>query len=221
MTPDRVSRETPPVPAVARGVFADRCHLAIDYAVLLATAGVVRGLIGPREAPRLWERHLLNCAVLSDLVPWGATVCDLGSGAGLPGLVLAIRRPDLRVTLVEPLLRRTTFLLEVVDRLGLEQVEVCRGRAEDLVGDRRFRVVTSRALAPLPRLLGWSLPLVQPGGEMLALKGSSARTELADNRAGLDRWHPEAVEVVEVGGGVIDPPATVIRVRVRGSDALA
>ncbi len=157
-----VSRETPPAPESARGVFpVDRLPLAERYAELLATEGVVRGLIGPREAPRLWERHLLNCAVLAELLPEGATVCDIGSGAGLPGLVVAIARPDLRVTLVEPLLRRTTFLDEVVDELGLAgSVEVVRGRAEELHGARTFDVVTSRAVAPLERLLAWSMPLV-------------------------------------------------------------
>ncbi len=144
-----VSRETPPVPTSAQGVFAARLDLAERYAALLADAGVVRGLIGPREAPRLWERHLLNCAVLADALPEDADVCDLGTGAGLPGVVLAIRRPDLRVTLVEPLLRRTTFLDEVVADLGLDNVEVIRGRAEELHGRREFSVVTSRAVAPL------------------------------------------------------------------------
>src|SRR5919112_1325552 len=112
---DSVSRETPPVPSAARGVFGARCELAERYAALLADAGVVRGLIGPREAPRLWDRHLLNCAVVTDVLSSGADVCDVGSGAGLPGLVIAIRRPDLEVTLLEPLLRRTTFLEEVVE----------------------------------------------------------------------------------------------------------
>ena len=161
MTDDDVSRETPPVPDSARGVFADRWELAAAYADLLATAGVTRGLIGPRETARLWDRHLLNCAALTEVLPEGATVCDIGSGAGLPGLVVAIRRPDLRVTLVEPLLRRTTFLAEAVETLGLDNVEVVRDRAEQLHGTRRFQVVTSRAVAPLPRLLAWSMPLVE------------------------------------------------------------
>src|SRR3954449_4041281 len=123
-----VSRETPPPPPTVEGVFASRTALAEQYAGLLATEGVVRGLIGPREAPRLWERHLLNCAVLSDGIPENASVCDIGSGAGLPGLVLAIRRPDLRLTLVEPLLRRTLFLPEAVPELGLDNVEFVRAR---------------------------------------------------------------------------------------------
>lgn len=168
----------PPAPDEARGAFGDRFELAQRYAELLAGPGVERGLIGPREAPRLWERHLLNCVGLATLVPHGATVADLGSGAGLPGLVLGLSRPDCDVTLVEPLLRRTTFLSEVVEDLGLTNVEVFRGRAEDLHGRRQFDVVTARALAPLNRLLGWSMPLVGPGGELLAMKGSSAAEEI-------------------------------------------
>jgi 16S rRNA (guanine527-N7)-methyltransferase len=132
---DDVSRETPSVPPEARRVFAsDRLALAERYTELLATEGVLRGLIGPREAPRLWERHVLNSAVLGEAVPEGSSLCDIGTGAGLPGLVLAIARPDLAVTLVEPLLRRTTFLDEVVAELELSHVTVVRGRAEDLHG---------------------------------------------------------------------------------------
>ena len=156
-----VSRETPSTPEAARRAFSsERLPLAERYVELLATAGVERGLIGPREAPKLWDRHVLNCLALTSLVPPGATVADLGSGAGLPGLVLAIGRPDLTVTLVEPLQRRTTFLDEVIDELGLEDVRVVRGRAEELHGRERFDVVTARALAPLDRLLGWGMPLV-------------------------------------------------------------
>lgn len=168
----------PPAPDEARGAFGDRFELAQRYAELLAGPGVERGLIGPREAPRLWERHLLNCAGLATLIPEGATVADLGSGAGLPGLVLALARPDCDVTLVEPLLRRTTFLAEVVEELGLSNVDVVRGRAEDLHGRLEFDVVTARALAPLDRLLGWAMPLVARGGELLAMKGSSAAQEI-------------------------------------------
>lgn len=179
MSDARVSRETPSTPELARRVFAaGRVALAERYVQLLATEGVVRGLIGPREAPRLWERHLLNCAVLGEVLPEAATVCDIGSGAGLPGLVLAVARPDLTITLVEPLLRRTTFLDEVKSELGLERVEVVRARADALHGRRRFDVVTSRAVAPLERLLGWSMPLVEPHGALVAMKGSSVSEEI-------------------------------------------
>src|SRR4051812_8915025 len=175
-----VSRETPSTPELARRAFpSDRLPLAERYVELLATAGVERGLIGPREAPRLWDRHILNCLAVATAVPAGATIADLGSGAGLPGLVLAIGRPDLSATLVDPLQRRVTFLEEVVEELGLEQVRVVRGRAEELHGRERFDVVTARALAPLDRLLGWAMPLVAAAGSLLAMKGSSAADEIA------------------------------------------
>lgn len=215
MTGEHVSRETPPAPpapAAARGVFSDRLELAQQYAELLASDGVIRGLIGPREAPRLWERHLLNCAVLGELIPSGATVCDIGSGAGLPGLVLAIARPDLSVTLVEPLLRRTTFLDEAVQTLSLERVEVVRARAEELHGRRRFDVVTSRAVAPLPKLARWSLPLTRPGGVVVAMKGASAQAEVDDARKELRKLGAGPVSVHTVGVGVVDPPTSVVRV---------
>jgi len=192
-------------------VFADRLPLAAAFVELLATEGVTRGLIGPREAPRLWERHLVNCALASDVLADGVEVCDVGSGAGLPGLVLAIRRPDLRVTLVEPLLRRTTFLSEAVDRLGLQNVQVTRARAEELHGARDFTVVTSRALAPLPRLLQWCMPLVRQGGHLVALKGATAAEELTAARDDLARWGAAEAEVVTLGADVISPPTTVIR----------
>jgi len=201
-------------------VFAARWDLAQAFAGLLATEGVVRGLIGPREAPRLWDRHLLNCAVVADLLPANAEVCDIGSGAGLPGLVLAIRRPDLRVTLVEPLLRRTTFLSEAVDRLGLDSVQVVRSRAEELHGEAEFSFVTSRAVAPLPRLLDWSMPLVRAGGALVAMKGATAAAEVLDARDHLARWGADGAEVLSVGADVIRPPTTVIRVRAGGEARL-
>jgi 16S rRNA (guanine527-N7)-methyltransferase len=194
-------------------VFAvDRLPLAERFAALLADAGVVRGLIGPREAPRLWERHLLNCAVLGELVPEGSTVGDLGSGAGLPGVVLAIARPDVRVTLVEPLLRRTTFLEEAVAGLGLDNVEVVRGRAEALHGRRRFDVVTSRALAPLERLLGWSMPLVDAHGAMVAMKGSSVEDEIAAAADVLDELGCGTPEVRVLGRDTLSSTTVAVRV---------
>ena len=186
--------------------------LAERYTELLATEGVLRGLIGPREAPRLWERHVLNSAVLGEAVPEGSSVCDIGTGAGLPGLVLAIARPDLAVTLVEPLLRRTTFLDEVVAELELSHVTVVRGRAEDLHGTATFDVVTSRAVAPLERLLGWSMPLVSPTGATVAMKGRSIHDEIAETRGFLTSWRCGEPEVFEVGAGLLDPPTTVVRV---------
>lgn len=186
--------------------------MAEAYAGWLSGAGVVRGLIGPREVSRLWDRHLLNCAVLGDLIPEGSSVADIGSGAGLPGVVLAIARPDLTITLVEPLLRRTTFLSEVVADLGLGRVEVVRGRAEALHGSRVFDVVTSRALAPLPRLLDWSMPLVAPHGAVLALKGSAAEDEIAESAAELARWECAPPTVHILGNGVLESTTVAVRV---------
>jgi 16S rRNA (guanine527-N7)-methyltransferase len=193
-------------------VFSDRLSTAERFADLLATEGTVRGLIGPREVPRLWERHLLNCALVTDLVGREVTVCDLGSGAGLPGLVMAIRRPDLAVTLVEPLLRRTTFLEEVVADLRLANVSVVRARAEELHGTRTFDVVTARAVAPLDRLARWSLPLVRSGGEFLAMKGSSVQAELDSAAKALSAGHGILDGVIELGAEILDPPVRVVRV---------
>jgi len=190
----------------------------IRFEALLADAGVTRGLIGPREVDRLWERHLLNCAVVADpamgLVTPGARVADVGSGAGLPGLVWAIVRPDVCVVLVEPLLRRATFLSEAVADLGLTaRVEVLRARAEDVVRGSTWlpvQAVTARAVAPLDRLIGWTAPLLVPGGRLVALKGASAQEELdaaaeVARAAGLVE-----MTVVQCGAGVVDPPTTVI-----------
>ena len=209
---DPVSRETPPAPDVAAGVFSHALPRAEAFARLLTEEGVLRGLIGPREVSRLWDRHLVNCALLADGIGEGLEVCDLGSGAGLPGLVLAIRRPDLKVTLVEPLLRRTKFLDEAVEALGLSNVEVVRARAEELHGRRDFDVVTSRAVAPLGRLLAWSLPLVRQGGVVLAMKGSSVREELAEADRELRRFGAGAVSVEQYGDGLVEHPTLALRV---------
>lgn len=168
-----VSRETPG----ATRYFGDDLRSINRYIDLLGTWAIERGLIGPREAPRLWDRHVLNCAVVTPRIPSAATVADVGSGAGLPGLVWAIARPDLTVTLIEPLLRRTTFLTEVIEDLGLTNVTVVRGRANEV--SQVFDVVTARAVAPLGRLLGWCMPLVAPDGALLAMKGESAAAEVA------------------------------------------
>lgn len=210
--PADVSRETPSVPDVAQRVFSDALPTVVAYADLLATQGIIRGLIGPREVPRLWDRHLLNCAVVTDVVEDGATVCDIGSGAGLPGLVMAIRRPDLQVTLVEPLLRRTNFLLEAVEALDLSNVEVRRARAEELHGSAVFDVVTSRAVAPLDRLSRWSLPLVRSGGSFLAMKGSSAESEIATAGKVIAKERGQVDGVLALGSDFLDLPVRVVRV---------
>lgn len=207
---DDVSRET--LRAASALFPEDRLPLVQRYAALLATDGVLRGLIGPREGPRLWSRHLLGCAALSRVIGPGATVCDVGSGAGLPGVVIALARPDCRLTLVEPLERRTSFLLQVVDDLGLDTVEVVRARAESLAGGRTFDAVTSRALAPLGRLLDWSMPLVAPDGVLVAMKGASAGREVRDAAEALARWGCAVPEVLTVGEDVPGATTTVVRV---------
>ncbi|MEV5337286.1 16S rRNA (guanine(527)-N(7))-methyltransferase RsmG [Streptomyces sp. NPDC052773] len=207
--------ELPPAPEQARDVFGDRFADAVRYAELLAEAGVQRGLIGPREVPRLWERHLLNCAVLSEVVPEGVTVCDVGSGAGLPGIPLALVREDLKITLLEPLLRRTNFLTEVVELLGLDHVTVVRGRAEEVMGKLPpVHVVTARAVAPLDRLAAWGIPLLRPYGEMLALKGDTAEEELKAAASALSKLGAVETSILHVGEGIVDPMSTVVRVEV-------
>ncbi len=219
---DHVSRETtPPAPASASGVFSHALPQAVAFADLLAGEATVRGLIGPREVPRLWERHLLNCAAVTDLIPEGSSVCDIGSGAGLPGIVIAIRRPDIAVTLVEPLLRRTAFLDLAVSTMGLHNVTVRRGRAEefhdDAATDGGFDVVTSRAVAPLDRLARWSLPLVRDGGLLLAMKGSSAQDELDAARPLVRRLGGVDAGIRVIDEPWLDHPVRVISVRRGGT----
>ncbi|MEV5412102.1 16S rRNA (guanine(527)-N(7))-methyltransferase RsmG [Thermopolyspora sp. NPDC052614] len=207
------SNELPDAPDVAREVFSDEAWpQARAFAEILAGPGVVRGLLGPREVPRIWDRHLLNCAVVAEAVPEGVRLVDIGSGAGLPGIVLAIIRPDITVTLLEPLLRRTVFLEECVETLKLGNAEVVRGRAEELAGKRVFDVACARAVAPLDRLLAWSMPLLAEGGQLLAMKGERAAEELQAADAELRRTGAQGAELVTVGRGKVEPPATLVRV---------
>jgi 16S rRNA (guanine527-N7)-methyltransferase len=182
--------------------------LAEQYAHLLATDGVVKGLIGPREVPRIWDRHIMNSAVVVPRVPRGSSVADIGTGAGLPGLVWAIARPDLTVTLVEPLLRRTRFLEDTVAALGLDNVIVLRARAEDV--HETYDVVTARAVAALDKLGRWCLPLVKKGGVLLALKGRTAQEEVTAATATLHRLGGTTIVVATYPNG--DVPTTVVEV---------
>lgn len=201
----------PSAPPAAREIFGDALPSAERYAEFVGDAGVERGLIGPREVDRLWERHLLNCAVVAERIRPGAEVIDLGSGAGLPGIVLAIVRADLSITLLEPLLRRTVFLEECVDLLGLRGVVVRRARAEDVTGELAADVVTARAVAPLERLAAWAVPLLRPGGELLAWKGERAAAELEEAGPLLKGLGVRRAEVLRVGHGKVEPPATIVR----------
>ena len=200
----------PPAPASAADVFGPARPTALAYAGILATRGVQRGLLGPREVPRLWDRHLLNCAVVAELIERRrGTLLDLGSGAGLPGLVLAMVLPDVTVTLLEPMERRCRFLTECVTELGLANVSVLRGRAEDVT--LRTDVVTARAVAPLPRLAELALGVVRPGGMVLAIKGRTAAEELKAARPVLRRIGARDAQVVRAGHGKVVPATTVVR----------
>ena len=201
----------PSAPPAARLVFGDRIGQAEAYAGLLAGPGVVRGLIGPREVPRLWDRHILNSAAIAELVPWPSALIDLGSGAGLPGIVLALLLPDVSVTLLERMARRTEFLRECVRELGLSNVEVVEAQAEEAAGRLTADVITARAVAPLVRLAPLALALVRPGGLVLAIKGAGAERELAVARRVLRRLRVRDAGVIAAGGGKVDQAATVIR----------
>jgi len=209
------------VPDVAAEVFGARLELACDYARLLATLGTQRGLIGPHEAPRLWTRHLLNSAAISVWIPGEAEVVDLGSGAGLPGISLALARPDLRITLVEPMARRTAFLEEVVSALSLDRrfgIVVRRARGEDLAAASTDAVV-ARAVAPLMKLIPLALPTLRPSGRLIALKGASAEAELAAAAATMRRWPHLRSSIVRVPTGAEVATAVMIELddALRGS----
>jgi 16S rRNA (guanine527-N7)-methyltransferase len=209
-----VGIEPQSTPRAAREVFGERLPLAERYVVLLATAGIERGLLGPREAARIWDRHVLNCAVVQPAIPAGCALADVGSGAGLPGMVLAIARPDLAVTLVEPMQRRCEFLTEVIAELGLANVTVRRARAEALAADLTVEVVTARAVAPLERLARWTIPLLSPGGRLLALKGRSMVDELTRAAPALRALGATSWQVGEYGSGIVDPPTRVAIIEV-------
>jgi 16S rRNA (guanine527-N7)-methyltransferase len=205
------------VPPEAADVFGDVFDTACRYAELLATDGVTRGLIGPRETERLWDRHLLNCAVVSDLLPEDGLLVDIGSGAGLPGVVLAMLRPSLRVVLLEPLLRRSVFLEECVAELGLSNATVVRARAEEKAAAHiKADIATARAVAPLDRLASWAARLLCPGGELLAIKGQSAEEEIAAARPVFSRLGARSAGVLQVGHGRVVTATTVVRVVMGG-----
>ena len=208
------------VPAMAARIFGAATDDAARYVAMLAGDGVVRGLIGPREVPRLWDRHVLNSVALAEAVPQGARVVDVGSGAGLPGIPLGLARPDLRLTLVEPMARRVEFLQDVVTALGAPW-QVVRGRAEERSVVRAVGpvdVVTARAVAPLPRLVGWCRGLLAPGSQLIALVGARAAAGVPDlvpelEAAGMRDVHTRAVGV-ELGAA-----ATTVVVMTRGGSA--
>lgn len=209
--------EVPPTPAAAHVVFGEHLAQAEAFVRVLADTGISHGLIGPREAPKLWDRHVLNCAVTHLAIPQTAetqAVIDIGSGAGLPGLAIAIVRPDLHLHLVEPLARRTGWLTGAVAELGLSNVTVHTARAESLWDQLQAPWVTARAVSSIMRLAEWSLPLLTPRGSVLALKGSQAADELSQSRTALTRLGVVDAAVEELGRDLLPEPTTVLRLTV-------
>ncbi|WP_313812516.1 16S rRNA (guanine(527)-N(7))-methyltransferase RsmG [Glutamicibacter sp.] len=198
----------------AEKIFGDRLDLAKRYVEHLATSGIERGLLGPREVPRLWSRHVLNCAVIESVMEKDAEVADVGSGAGLPGLCLAIARPDLKLTLIEPLERRCIWLSEVIDHLGLDNVTVMRGRAEQMVDVVNARYVTARAVSALTNLAGLTMPLLHGHGELIAIKGRSAAEEIEKASKAIRKLGGKDAEVLVVGEEILKEPTTVVRIKV-------
>jgi 16S rRNA (guanine527-N7)-methyltransferase len=199
----------------AERLFGESLPLVERYAMFLATEGLTRGLLGPREADRIWDRHLFNSAVVAELLPDSANVLDVGSGAGLPGLPLALARPDLRMVLLEPMLRRTTFLSEVIADLEVaDRVAVVRGRAPDTAKELPFLAdcAVARAVAPLDRLVSWTMPVVRPDGVLLALRGASAEHEVRSSKEAITRAGGSEPSVLRVGGALLADPVTVVRV---------
>jgi 16S rRNA (guanine527-N7)-methyltransferase len=215
LTADQLDLPLPSAEAIAE--FGDSLAKAQRYVELLATDGVTRGLIGPRETARLWDRHLLNCALVAELVPDEGELVDIGSGAGLPGVVLAMLRPRLHVVLLEPLLRRSVFLEECVSALDLPNATVLRARAEEKAASRiSADVATARAVAPLDRLVGWAAGLLRPGGQLLAIKGQSAAAELEAAGPVLSALGVQSAEVLQAGHGRVVSATTIVRVVMGG-----
>ena len=205
---------TPEVePKEAQEVFGEHIGQARQYFDLLVRDGDLLGLIGPREMPKLWSRHILNSAVVADLVEDGQVVADVGSGAGFPGIPMAILRPKVKFVLIEPMERRANWLADVVvPTLGLENVKVLRGRAEE-APLRNYDVTTARAVSALPKLLRMLVPLTAPGGQVLAMKGSKAQDEIEESRSLAKKLKLDSFEIVTVGENLLVDPTTVVRVR--------
>jgi len=213
-----MTETVPPVletePAAAATLFGDRINLARSFTNELARRGEELGLIGPLELPRLWTRHILNSAVLAPLLEERGRVADVGSGAGLPGLVLAIARPDVHLTLIEPMERRVDWLTSEASRLGLDNVAVVRARAEDVADEIVVDQVTARAVSALSKLIPLTVPLVRSGGQLILMKGARVEDEMEKARKVILRKRLTDVEVLELGVGVVEETTRVFRATV-------
>lgn len=199
-------------PAIAAELFGDRIDVARAFTADLAQYGEERGLIGPLELERLWSRHVVNSVLVAPLLRPGR-VGDVGSGAGLPGLVLAIARPDVHLVFIEPMERRTDWLTEEADRLGLDNVTVTRGRAEDVVPEPRLDQVTARAVSALGKLIPLCVPLLRPGGELIFLKGARVQEEIDAADKAIRKAKLRDVEVIVLGEGIVPEVTRVFRAR--------
>lgn len=210
---EEIDRELEERPALAQEVFGDRLELSERYAQHLATTGVEWGLIGPRELPRLWTRHILNCGVAASLLHEGDVVGDIGSGAGLPGIPWALARPDASFVLIESMERRVEWLRDVVDDLGLENVRIVRARVEDLVDEEIFTVVTARAVKAMTTLIEWAVPILGPEGRILAIKGASVDAELEKAARIIRKRRLSGPTIHSLGGDDLPTPTTVVELR--------
>jgi 16S rRNA (guanine527-N7)-methyltransferase len=198
-------------PAVAARIFGTGIEAARKYTAALVRDGEVLGLLGPREYPKIWTRHVLNSAVVAELVPAGVTVADVGSGAGLPGIPMAIAQPEAQYVLIEPMERRSDWLKQQVEELGLTNVRVLRARAEEV--DEAFDVVTARAVKALPQLLQMCVPMTKHGGEIIALKGEKAQLEIDDSKRLMKKLDIESFEIVFTGAHFLEEPTRVVRTK--------
>ena len=199
-------------PAGTEEYFGEAFPLAQRYAEHLATTGIEWGLIGPREIDRLWTRHILNCAVVAEFVSSDDVVGDVGSGAGLPGIPIALMRPEAKVVLIEPMERRVEWLKMVVDDLGLSNVRIVRARVEDLVDEEMFSVVTARAVKAMTTLVEWTHDVIGPEGRILALKGESVEGELVKAKKLLMRYRFGQPTIHVVDGGILEVPSRVVEI---------
>ena len=204
--------EAEPVPAEAKSVFGSNITKAVAYAAALVEDSDQLGLLGPRELPKLWSRHILNSAVVAELLKTGESVADVGSGAGLPGIPMAIARPDVHFVLIEPMERRANWLQKQVDQLELENVDVLRARAEE-VGRSDFDVVTARAVSALPKLLRMTVDLIRPGGRLIALKGERASVEIEESKPLAKKLKLKSFDIVFAGEQLLNEPTRVVVVK--------